>query len=216
MSNSIQGKTVPVDLELTPTDTRRVWVHVFRDRHHAIPNETKLSEDLVAFEGKGQIATTISSLGRSGTPTLCVGSKSLLELQGNAASFGTTRPLPVHLSVRDSLRVFPRWSARRSSRSIRTDSGTALKNVSWLGRRTSTWTCCVLTGRTRWKDASSFPSWRSRFCPTPGDARERRRNGQHPHKLCERVSWNSLMSFLSPVKVIYGGNECRFAEIAKW
>lgn len=52
LSNSVQGKTVPVDLKLGPTDSRRVWVHVFRDRRRAISEEAELFEDLAAFEEK--------------------------------------------------------------------------------------------------------------------------------------------------------------------
>lgn len=52
LSNSVQGKTVPVELELGPTDSRRGWVHVFRDRCRAISEEAELFEDPVAFEEK--------------------------------------------------------------------------------------------------------------------------------------------------------------------
>lgn len=33
--------------------------------------------------------------------------------------------------------------------------------------------------------------------------------------LADEFTWNSLVSFLSPIKAIYGWNECHFAEVMK-
>lgn len=97
-------------------------------------------------------------------------------------------------------------------------NATALKSVSWPERWTSTWTCCTLTRRTQWRSfIVSFAALtilcelkRRMAAPESVVVKEGiRRN------LADEFTWNSPMSFLSPVKVIYGENECRFAEVTK-
>lgn len=219
LSNSVQGKTVPVDWELGPTDTRRVWVHVFRDRYRAIKEEAELFEDLAAFEEKWENCdddVIARALGESDT---------LRWFKKPAGAPGKCRLIRNDAAIARELErtgLFASVSTMECSTRFALDT---------YGQRDSV-EKCFMAGKTDLNmdvlRAHSTHTMEGRFIVSFAALTilcELKRRMTAPESvvvtdglrksLADEFTWNSLMSLVSSVKVIYGGNECRFAEVTK-
>lgn len=139
LSDPVRGKTVPVDLELAPTDPRPVWVHVFRDRCRAISEEAELFEDPAAFEENR------ANRNDDVAPRALVESDTLRWFKKPAGVPGTGLFASVSTMECPTRFVLDTYGQRDS-----------VEKRFTAERRTSTWTYCMLTGRTRRSDPHRF------------------------------------------------------------
>ena len=219
MSESVQGKTVPVDLKISPTDSRRVWVHVFRDRYRAIKEEAELFEDLAAFEEKwANCDDDVIAQGLKASTTLRWFEKPV-------GAPGTCR------LVRDNDAIAHELERTGLFASVSTMECSTQFALDTYGQRDCV-EKCFMAGKTDLNmdvlRAHSTQTMNGRFIVSfvaltilceirrrmaaPESVVEK--DGQRK-SLADEYSWNSMMAHIAPIKVIYGGDECRFAEITK-
>ena len=219
MSESVQGKTVPVDLKISPTDSRRVWVHVFRDRYRAIKEEAELFEDLAAFEEKwANCDDDVIAQGLKASTTLRWFEKPV-------GAPGTCR------LVRDNDAIAHELERTGLFASVSTMECSTQFALDTYGQRDCV-EKCFMAGKTDLNmdvlRAHSTQTMNGRFivsfvaltilceirrrmaAPESVVEKDRQRKS-----LADEYSWNSMMAHIAPIKVIYGGDECRFAEITK-
>ncbi len=219
MSESIQGKTVPVDLEVGPADSHRVWVYVFRDRYRAIKEEAELFEDLAAFEAQWAncddeaIARALEAsdtlrffekpVGAPGTCRLVRNNEAvarMLDRTGLFASVSTTEcPTQFALDtygLRDNVEEC--FTAGKTDLTM--DVLCARSTHTMEGRFIVSFAALTLLSEIRRRMAA----------PESVVVKDGRKKS-----LADEYTRTALMSHIASVKVICDGDECRFAEVTK-
>ena len=219
MSNSILGKTVPVGLELGPTDSRRVWVHVFRDHCRAISEAAELFEDPGAFEEKWTNCNDdvmIRGLEESDTlswfkkPTrapekcrLVRDDKTIAGTLERTSLFASV--FTMECSTRFALDTYGQHDSvekcfMAGKTILNMDVLRAHETHTMEGRYIDSFVALTLLCELKHRMAApKSVIVKDGICMS----------------LANKFTWNSLMSLISRVKVIYGGYECRFAEVTK-